>query len=215
MNYRYCLIPMLILLPVTALTQESRGWIVTPYIGFSSMGDVTGTASNVDGLSGSAEVNLDEGFVAGIDLAYQYNQRVSAAIRWEYRSNDSQVNLSNSREYDDGNYASNTLFIDGRYTTQSLGNWQPYLGAGIGWLQEIDLDLEGSGEEISLSDDGNIGFQVFAGLHYSLNQRWRLESEIRYTKFDDIDLESEGDSGRIQGLDYDPITFQFGLGRSF
>lgn len=200
----------------TFAASDESGWFVRPYIGMSSVDDTTGNAINVDGVSGNTDIQLDTGFVSGIGIGYHYNDRVSSEIAWEYRSNDSQVNVANQSNFNDGNYASNSFFINGHYRLGKRQRWQPYIGAGLGWLQEIDLDLERSGTEISLTGDGEVGYQVFAGVNYELNEKLKMQTEVRYADFGDVDLVNEQNSSQqIQQLEYSPVTLQVGLQYNF
>ena len=65
---------------------------------------------------------------------------------------------------------------------------------------------------MSYSGDGDVGYQVFAGINYDLNQTWKLQSELRYGSITDIDLEGEGnDVGEFDSIDYETTTLQIGL----
>ncbi len=187
-------------------------WYVRPYVGLSQMSDLETRFDNIDGLSGQAEVDLDDGFVSGIGLGYRYNDNLAAEVGWEYRSNDSAVTLAGASTFDDGNYASNMLYVNMQYAFDRNGGWQPYVGAGLTWLQEIDIDLERSGQELSYSGDGDIGYQLFAGINYDLNQNWKLQTELRLGSISDIDLDGEGSSvGSFSGIDYETTSLQVGL----
>ena len=196
----------------TGVATAENNWFVRPYVGTGQMSDLNADFTQIDGLSGVAKVDLAGGFAAGIGLGYRYNQNVAAEFGWEYRSNDSSVDLAGASKFDEGNYASNIFYLNGHYQFGKTGKWQPYVGAGLSWIQEIDIDLERGGEELSYSGSGDVGYQVFAGLNYDLSNRWALQSEIRYGSITNIDLESEGnDSGEFKGLDYDTTTFQIGV----
>ena len=80
------------------------------------------------------------------------------------------------------------------------------------YQQEIDLDLEGAGPELSYSGDGEVGLQLFGGVNYHLDERWALNAELRYSHFDGVDLEGEsGAQGEIKSLDYAPLSAQIGV----
>ena len=187
-------------------------WFVRPYVGLSQMSDLSSDFSNIDGLSGDADIDLDTGFTGGIGIGYRYTDRVAVEFGWEYRSNDSETTLNDISEFDDGNYASNIFYLNGHYQFEKNDKWQPYVGAGLTWVEEIDIDLERNGDELSYSGDGDVGYQVFAGINYDLNQAWKLQSELRYGSITDIDLEGEGnDVGEFDSIDYETTTLQIGL----
>ena len=196
----------------TSVAKAESNWFVRPYVGTSQMSDLSADFAQIEGLTGKADIDLDGGFTSGIGLGYRYNQNFAAEFGWEYRSNDSSVNLASTSQFDEGNYASNIFYLNGHYQFAKTGKWQPYVGAGLSWIQEIDIDLERDGEEFSYSGSGDVGYQVFAGVNYDLSEKWALQSEVRYGSISDIDLEPEGDnSGEFKGLDYDTTTFQIGV----
>lgn len=193
-----------------------QNWFLRPYVGLSQMSDLSADFADIDGMSGTADVDLDTGFTSGLGLGYRFNKSVALEFGWEYRSNDSSVTLNGSSEFDDGNYASNLFYLNGHYFFASSGKWQPYVGAGLTWVEEIDIDLERNGNELSYSGDGDTGYQVFAGVNYEFSNAWALQTELRYGSITDIDLQGEsGDPGQITGIDYKTTTLQIGVVYAF
>ncbi len=195
---------------------QAQEWFVKPYVGLSQMSDTSGTAQNVNLQSGTADIDLDTGFVAGLSGGYRY-QQLAVELGWEYRSNDSTTTISETNTYPEGNYASSTFFVNGLYYFTVNDTWQPYVGAGIIWGQEMDIDLELAGNELSYSQSGDIGYQLIGGIEYRLNKQWSIQTEVRYSSLSDIDLTSEGSpaTGSIDGLDYHPLTLQAGIRYQF
>ncbi len=190
----------------------AENWFVRPYLGLSQMSDLDSDFSDIDGLSGEADVDLDTGFTGGLGVGYRYTDRFAVEVGWEYRSNDSETTLNGVSEFDDGNYASNIFYLNGHYFFDKNGAWQPYVGAGLTWVEEVDIDLERGGDELSYSGDGDTGYQIFAGVGYELNPEWTLQTELRYGSITGIDLEGEGnDTGEFDGIDYETTTLQIGL----
>ena len=211
---------MAIAVPLAALAQTTvsaeEGWFVRAYGGISELSDIDGDAIGIDDVDGKADIALDTGFNAGIGAGYRFGNNWSAELAWEFRSNDNVAELPSGALYDDGNYASSTLFLNGYYHLARSGPWEPYVGAGVGWLQEVDIDLEDASGELSYSGDGDIGFQVFGGVNYHFNEAWAANAEIRYSMFSGLDLEGESDApGELQSLDYEPLTIQFGIHYAF
>ena len=211
---------MAIAVPLAALAQTTvsaeEGWFVRAYGGISELSDIDGDAIGIDDVDGKADIALDTGFNAGLGAGYRFGNNWAAELAWEFRSNDNEVELPSGAVYDDGNYASSTLFLNGYYHLARSGPWEPYVGAGVGWLQEVDIDLEDASGELSYSGDGDIGFQVFGGVNYHFNEAWAANAEIRYSMFSGLDLEGESDApGELQSLDYEPLTIQFGIHYAF
>ena len=198
------------LLAASALADDN--WFVRPYAGLSQMSDLSADFDNIDSLSGEADVNLDSGFTGGLGVGYRFDERLALEFGWEYRSNDSSVTLNDTSEFEDGNYASNLFYLNGHYFLEASDKWQPYVGAGLTWVEEIDIDLERGGQEQSYSGDGETGYQIFAGINYEFNKDWELQTELRYGSITDISLQGEsGTAGEITGIDYETTTLQLGL----
>lgn len=203
--------------PVLAQEAGSAGWFARAWGGYSSLADTSGS---IDGFPGTAagtavDVSTSGGFTAGAGLGYRYNQQLAVELAWEYRSNDSETEFGDGTSFGDGNYASNTFFLNGYYYLTPRGTWEPYVGAGLAWIQEVDIDLEGNGPEQSFSGDGDVGLQVFVGSNYRFSERWAAHGELRYGSVTGIDLEGENNAGTISGFDYEPFTLQVGLSYQF
>jgi opacity protein-like surface antigen len=190
---------------------DQQGWYLKPTLALSQMSDQTVNTTGVGALDGSGNAALSSGFASGLVLGYDYGSRWSAELGWEYRSNGSEVSLADGQRFNDGNYASNTFFINALYGFAEGQVWQPYAGFGLSFIQEIDIDLETPAAELSYAGDGDTGFQVFAGVERELAARWSLLGEVRYTRFSGIELTGENTVGTMGGLDYTPLSLQLGV----
>lgn len=192
-------------------------YYLRPHVGLSVVLDNDFDQSGVATPGASGDGSYDSGFAAGLAFGYRYGNGFSAELDWEYRSNGNDaVAFSDGTSFSDGDIASNIFYLNGYYTfDQSFGKLRPYVGAGIGWVQEIDLDLEAGGVETSYSGDGDIAWQLMVGAETEVARSWRLQGELRYTRVAGVDLEQEGGAGRISDLDYDAWTFGLGLTYDF
>ncbi len=163
----------LLVLTISPVAAEDN-WFVRPYVGLSQMSDLGADFTNIDGLSGDIDVDLDAGFTGGIGVGYNYTDNFAVEFGWEYRSNDSEAVLADTSEFDGGNYASNIFYLNGHYRFAPNGDWRPYVGAGLTWVEEVDIDLERGSEELSYQGDGDVGYQLFAGVDYRVNSAWTL-----------------------------------------
>jgi opacity protein-like surface antigen len=198
-------------------TDDSAGWYARAWGGFSALSDTSGSVEGFDPAvtMDSVDVSTDGGFTAGAGVGYRYGPRIGVEVAWEYRSNDSETTFASGPSFTEGNYASNTFFLNGFYYLNTRGAWEPYIGAGLAWVQEVDIDLEGMGPEQSFSGDGDVGIQVFIGTNYRLSERWSAQGELRYGRISGIDLEGENVPGSFSDFDYEPFTAQVGLSYHF
>lgn len=196
---------------------SGEGWSVVPYVGISLLGDqspdIAGGGNIVDG---GLDIAVDSGFTAGLGIRYDYqDSRWTSELGWEYRTNDSEITTADGNVLPDGNYASNVFYVNGRYSLTEGHRWTPWVGGGLTWVQEIDLDSENANGERSFSDSGSVGFQVMAGLDYDLSSRLYFTSELRYASQTGLDLNEEDGDGRVTDIDYQPVTIGLGLGIRF
>lgn len=187
--------------------------------GVSVLGDQdfkqTGVASG--GATGTGEYS--SGWVGGGALGYRITDNWAAELALEYRNNGAdKTKFSDGTSLNDGDFASLIAFANGYYRFDPVMNTKlrPYLGAGIGLVQEIDMDIKSTGGvENSYSASNELAGQLMAGIEYPIAQNWDLSTEIRYTKVSNIDLKQENGTGRINNVDYDPVTVGVGLTYNF
>lgn len=191
-------------------------WSIVPQFGVSLLGDQSPDI-NADGIAaGRSDIEIDQGFNAGLGLRYDYvDSRWTSEFGWEYRSNDATTTAADGTTLPDGNYASNTFYVNGRYALTTGNRLTPWVGGGLTWIQEIDLDSEEGSSERSFSDSGAVGFQLMAGVDYALSDRFYLSGELRYSSQRGLDLDEENGSGRVTGINYEPVTLGLGIGYRF
>ena len=194
-------------------SDEFSGWYVRPFTGLNQLASQDADTSGVGGLDGTAKLDLDPGFTAGVNLGYRFNSRWSGELSWEYRRNDTKkVGVAAGRTFNDGDYASNIIHINGAWHLAPASQWDPYIGAGVSWAQEIDLDIN---SDQSFSSDSDTGYQLFAGVNYKVGEQWAINAELRRGSITGIELQGEGSPGTVKNLDYEPTTFQLGMSYRF
>jgi len=200
-----------------AFADDTGKWYVKLYSGVSSLSDQSTKQTGVAAPGSSGKIKNDSGFMAGGSVGYNYTNNLSVELAWDYRSNDSKTNFSDGTNFNDGDFASNIFFLNGRYTFESLmqTKMRPYIGAGIGYVQEIDVDLESNGVENSYSEGGEIAYQFMAGVSYPVSDRIELDAGLRYVRVDSIKFDRESGAGELRDVDYDPLSFAVGLSYKF
>ena len=194
----------------TAIT--SNGWYLEAFGGFSGLLD--------DGLTldgNDYDASYGGGFLGGAALGYQWTN-LSVELEFFYRTNDVDTLTRDEERFTSGDYASTNFFLNTQYTFGSLaGNAaviRPYIGAGIGLMQEIDIDLPGAKAE-DLSASWEFGFQALAGLRWEISPHWSLFTEARYTYGGSPELTSEAGPERTATADYNGWTALTGLRWTF
>lgn len=192
-------------------------YFLRPHVGLSIVQDNDFDQTGVVTPGASGDGSYDNGFATGLAFGYRYGNGLSAELDWEYRSNGNDaVDFSDGTSFSDGDIASNIFYLNGYYTfDQNFGKLRPFVGGGVGWVQEIDLDLESGGVETSYSGDGDLAWQLMLGAETEVARNWRVHGELRYTRVAGADLKQEGGTGRINDLDYDAWTVGVGVTYDF
>lgn len=208
-------IRLAMLLPLLAVTapataQEAReGFYAKIYGGYSTLLDDT-----VSRNGGRSAVDYDGGLVTGGAVGYTYpGTNFASEIEYTYRSGD--ASGFDAGFATEGDFASTSVMVNGYYRFDPVGGgrFRPYIGAGLGYVTEIDFDLEGTGAAIGeYTDRGGVAFQVMGGAEYDLASRWSVNAEIRYFNAGSPGLTGPG--GMVEG-DYQTIEVIAGVSFRF
>jgi outer membrane protein len=110
--------------------------------------------------------------------------------------------------------------LTAQYHFNSGGVWQPYVGAGVQYINFFDT---GTGENrlgaTSVSIDDAWGFTLQAGLDISLGNGWSLNADVKKTWLDTTvtwhNNAALGGLNVVGDADLDPWIFSAGLGYRF
>jgi outer membrane protein W len=183
------------------------------YGGASMLGDQDISQTGVAAAGATSDASFDSGWTAGGAAGYYFTNNIAAEIAWDYRNNGlDKANFSDGTNFNEGDFASNIFFVNGYYHFDHVmsSKFRPYLGAGLGYVEEIDIDLEASGVETSYSNDGELAYQFIAGTSYGLNSNWDLIADVRYIRADSMNLKNESGTGELRDVDYDPVSLNLG-----
>jgi outer membrane protein W len=202
----------------TAFADDGGKWYGKLYGGASVLGDQTIKQTGVAAGGATGKNENDGGFLAGGAVGYHYSNNLSAELAWDYITNDATNRFSDGTNFNDGDFSSSIFFLNGRYTFDPVmqTKFRPYLGAGIGYVEEIDMDLKNTGgAETSYSQDGEFAYQLMAGASYPVTERIDLDAGVRYVRVDSINLKRESGTGELRNVDYDPLLFTIGASYKF
>jgi outer membrane protein W len=187
--------------------------------GLSVLGDQDFKQTGVAGAGATGTGEYSAGWLAGGALGYRITDNWATEISWDYRNNGTdKTKFTDGSSFNEGDFASNIFFLNGYYRFDPVMNtkFRPYVGAGIGWVQEIDMDLQNAGgAETSYSSKNEFAGQIMAGVEYPIAQNWDFSTEVRYMNVSSINLKQENGAGRINDVDYDPFTVAVGVTYNF
>ncbi|MEM9739095.1 MAG: outer membrane beta-barrel protein [Pseudomonadota bacterium] len=89
-----------------------------------------------------------------------------------------------------GEVTSLGVFANVYYDFNRGAQFQPYIGAGIGF---VDVDVEYAPSNVSIIDDGETKFayQLKAGASFQVTDTWELYGEYAYRASDDIEVDND------------------------
>jgi opacity protein-like surface antigen len=198
---------------------EKRGFYTNLYLGPSGLLSTDLTESRTQGGTASGSASFDPGFGFGGAVGYRYGNGWAAEVEWNYRRHPlNALRQGGTNLSSDGDFASNVLLLNGLRRFPTGGAWTPYVGAGIGWVQEIDIDITPvSGAARGYSTSGKAAFQLIGGVEYALTPQWRLTADARWMRVGTVRLDNEtgNPGGSASQLKYNPLSVQVGLRYNF
>ena len=197
---------------------EPRGFYATVYAQSSKLGSTTFDEVGSAGFGSGLTARFGTGLGLGGDIGFRYGDGWASELEWNWRRHDlKSLNRGASTIASSGDFASNIIFVNGlrRFIGQP-GSWTPYVGAGLGWVQEIDLDISSGGTERAWSKKGKLAVQLIGGTEIPLGDAWRLTADVRLLRLGNVELPAEERvTGRLTQPRYNPVSVQVGLRRSF
>jgi opacity protein-like surface antigen len=186
-------------------------------LGQSLNGEDSFTTTATDLPPGPAEVDWETGVVSGLALG----ARLGASWRLEgeflYRTDElGFVQFPSGTRFEKGDFSSVVISANGYFDFPDLlrssdRELRLYLGVGVGWIQEVDIDFESNGTERSYETD-DLGYQYMAGVRWKFAERWNLDFEYRALSASDLELSSS--TGTVVS-DYAPVSLGLSLGYAF
>jgi opacity protein-like surface antigen len=199
-----------------ASADENR-YYLEAHLGQSLNGADSLEADATDLPPGRASVDYETGFASGLALGRRLGPDWRVEVEYLYRTDElGFAEFTDGTRFDEGDFSSVTLSANAYYEfpdllKQSDRELRIYLGAGVGWIQEVDIDFESEAGEISYETD-EIAYQMMAGLRWGFAERWALDFEYRLLKASDVKMTSR--TGSVTS-DYEPVTLGFALSYSF
>lgn len=191
-------------------TASSSPWFAELSAGISIIpaGDVTLGGRTYEG-------DFKDGpFLRGA-VGRRFGANWTVAGEWFYRKNELGSLDAGDRRFTRGDVASNSLFLNATFAPGPRFAWlgiEPYAGLGFGWIQELDLDLQGP-EGGGFESGSFSAWQWSLGLKRPLAPRAELFLEGRAVAAGERELHGPG--GRRLRIAYDAWGLLAGLRWSF
>lgn len=181
--------------------------------GVNGLGDQNVEAT-IDGLSGEGNASFSASYFTAVSFGYRFanNWAIEEEAAFRRVTLDS-VDLSPIGQFSDGAVENTQLSVRVLYhlPVRSSPSLEGYLGVGVAWLAELDLDLQTRTGEQPFEND-RFGVEFHAGLRY---HGWRHAFAgvgLRYLTVADTTLPDPSNAGDVIRTGYDPFsaTIEFG-----
>ncbi|MEM6456920.1 MAG: porin family protein [Acidobacteriota bacterium] len=158
----------------------------------------------------SGEVDYEAGLASGLAFGIRLSEHWEVDLEYLYRTSElSELTFPDGMRFTEGDFSSVTVSASLNYVFRAGQRWRPYVGAGLGWVQEVDIDFEDASGETSFETD-DFGYQLQAGIRYEASDRWAASFEFRTFDAGEIELEAEDGPGTVTS-DYTPLNVLVGV----
>jgi len=199
------LVLVLFFLPSLALADS--GLYLKAYGGFNFTAESEFQTADALSLLDGGDVDYDTGQAFGLSVGYRMENGLALELDYSYRSNDlGSINLSNLEISGD---LSSVGILGNVVYYPSFGHLiSPYVGVGLGVLQEIDADIRINEDQFGDFEDSTIAWQAFLGINISALDNMAVFSELRF--FSGPGPELSNGLGALD-FDYNNVSLVFGL----
>jgi hypothetical protein len=162
------------------------------------------------------EADYKTGVIVQGAVGRAWTPQFSTKLEWFYRSNSVASLDSGNARISGGDLASTNAFLTATYRLGppfELLGIAPFAGLGAGFMQEVDVDLDGFGGE-EFSARGRFAYQWLIGLERAVGARGRVFIEGCAVAAGTQELTSSAGSRRLS-VDYDTWGIIAGLRWSF
>lgn len=198
-----------ILASMPAVAQDRSGLYISAYGGSSSLASTSLTESRTSLSTLTGNGSFGSGSGLGGAFGYRYGNGWAAELAWDYRSHD--IKRIGGTPVD-GDFASTTAFINGYYRFEKLGIVRPFVGVGLGYVTEMDIDLNRNGSEQEYSRRGGVAIQAIVGGEMELSEQWSLSADLRRSEMGSGSFKSSSAGSTLSGKPkYQPTSVNLGL----
>ena len=219
---------VLMVVPSLASAHDDDGWYLRGNLGYGIHTDADlsgGLDSSFHGNGLQSEGNVATSLGLGYDFGNNWRLELDGDSLWTDFGSISQIPSSSAK------LRTNSLMLNAIYDFEDFGSWEPYVGAGVGFIDAqadlvahdflnpfgagqaiainpacIGVRAPGQGESCAVSDaDTSVGWQLLAGLGYEISENLKWDTHYTYQDAGTFDFEGVRTNG-ISGIGNDFIT---------
>ena len=170
---------VVLLAPLSVAAQDEPGFYVTVYGGPSAMASTSFSESRATGPAVGGKVSFGRGIGFGAAVGHRFGNGWAAELALDERGN-SLERVGGVAV--DGNVFSEVVFLNAYYRFPVWGTVRPFIGAGLGYVVGLDIDVDRDGTEQEYSRRGGVAVQAIAGAKYRLSSHWSLSGDVRWSR---------------------------------
>lgn len=168
-----------LLAPLSVVAQDEPGFYASVYGGLSTMASTRFSESRATGPAVGGKVDFGRGIGFGAAVGKRFGNGWAAELALDERGNLLKRVGGVAVE---GNVFSEVLFLNGYYRFPARGAVRPFIGAGLGYVIGLDIDVDRDGTEQEYARRGGLAVQAIAGVEYSLSSQWSLSGDVRWSR---------------------------------
>ena len=204
---------LLLLIPLSAAAQDEAGFYASAYGGVPAAPSTSFSEFRPTGpgVGGTAKFGGGLGFGAAVGRRFGNGWAIELALdeRGNYLRRVGGVEV-------DGNIFSELVLLNAYYRFPARGALRPFIGAGLGYVLGLDIDVDRNGSEQEYSREGGVGVQAIVGVEYSLAPRWRLTGDARWSSVSSGTFKASTPGNTLIGKPrYRPVLLNLGVSYLF
>lgn len=213
LGYATCITAIVLLAPLSAAAQDEPGFYASVYAGPSAMPSTSFSESRASGSAVGGKVSFGRGIGFGLAVGHRFGNGWAAELALDERGN---VLRRIGGVSVDGNVFSEVIFLNGYYRFPAWGTVRPFVGAGVGYIIGLDIDVDRDGAEQEYSRRGGVAVQAIAGAEYRLSSRWSLSGDVRWSRMSSGTFEATTAGNTLSGKPkYQPVSLNLGVSYRF
>lgn len=214
-NHRYVtyITAALLLAPLSAAAEDNPGFYASIYGGPSVTGSTSFSESRTTDPSVSGKADFGKGIGFGLAVGQRYSNGWALELAWDERGN---LLKRVGGVAVDGTIFSEVIFLNGYYRFPAWRTVRPFIGAGLGYVIGMDIDVDRNGTEREYSRRGGVAVQAIAGVEYRLSSNWGLSGDVRWSRMGSGTFNATTEGTSLSGEPkYQPVSLNLGVSYRF
>jgi outer membrane protein W len=208
-----CITALVLLAPALVAAHDEGGSYVNIYGGANTTASTRFSESRAAGTTVGGKVRFGSGIGFGAAVGQQFGNGWAAELALDERGNFLErvdgVAI-------DGNVFSEVVYLNGYYRFPAWGTVRPVIGAGLGYIIGLDIDIDRDGTEQEYSRRGGLAVQAIAGGEYSLSSRWSMSADVRWSRLSSGTFKATTAGTTLGGKPkYHPLSLNLGVSFRF